>query len=298
MGVNLGSDPRLGNPHDQQAIHLHATGPSAKAQRRGTRHGRPQHRATLIAPLSEQRRQPRRHLQLSRRPLRQAPVNFFRNIFPADPRSAALGRISLQSSIRAAATCRRPIPTRESGAVDRTLLAGTTLAVLGVFFLGRDALSYVGTSVGWIKDSVKNSVPIDFELQRARRLIKNLVPDIRQNMHRIAAEEVEVQRLAADRRELIAARARSRRNHAAEDRPGRQLRFAEVRRALLFGRRRQSRSFAPLRALQDARSHARQPGSDAASPAAPASRRPGRSWKACWPRSGNWRSTSSISKPG
>ncbi|HEX4150416.1 MAG TPA: hypothetical protein VHY20_15570, partial [Pirellulales bacterium] len=72
---------------------------------------------------------------------------------------------------------------------------GATLAALGVFFLGRDAVSYVGTSVGWIKDTVKNSVPIDFELERARRMIKNLVPDIRQNMQRIASEEVEVERL-------------------------------------------------------------------------------------------------------
>jgi chromosome segregation ATPase len=77
----------------------------------------------------------------------------------------------------------------------RLLISGTTLAALGLFFFGRDAFSYVRTSVGWIKDSVKNNVPIDFELQRARRMIKNLVPDIRQNMHRIAAEEVEVGRL-------------------------------------------------------------------------------------------------------
>ncbi|HEX3657726.1 MAG TPA: hypothetical protein VHV55_18195 [Pirellulales bacterium] len=78
----------------------------------------------------------------------------------------------------------------------KSLIAGVAVAVLGTFFLGRDALSYVGTSIGWIKDSVKNSVPIDFEIERARRMIKNLVPDIRQNMQRIAAEEVEVERLA------------------------------------------------------------------------------------------------------
>lgn len=78
----------------------------------------------------------------------------------------------------------------------KTLLAGAAVTTLGLLFFGRDAVSYVGTTVGWIKDSVKNSVPIDFELQRARRLIKNLVPDIRQNMQRIAAEEVEVERLA------------------------------------------------------------------------------------------------------
>jgi phage shock protein A len=38
-------------------------------------------------------------------------------------------------------------------------------------------------------------VPIEFEIERARRMVKNLVPDIRKNMHVIAQEEVEVERL-------------------------------------------------------------------------------------------------------
>lgn len=74
-------------------------------------------------------------------------------------------------------------------------MAATGLAlVLGLFF-GRDAASYVGTSVGWVKDSVKEAVPPEFELERARRMVKDLVPDIRKNMHVIAQEEVEVARL-------------------------------------------------------------------------------------------------------
>ena len=77
----------------------------------------------------------------------------------------------------------------------RMILTGAAASALGVFFLGRDAMSYVGTSLGWVKDSVKNSVPIDFEIQRARRMIKDLVPDIRSNMQLIAKEEVEVERL-------------------------------------------------------------------------------------------------------
>jgi chromosome segregation ATPase len=77
----------------------------------------------------------------------------------------------------------------------RMILSGAAVSALGMFFLGRDAMSYVGTSLGWIKDSVKNSVPIDFEIQRARRMIKDLVPDIRSNMQLIAKEEVEVEHL-------------------------------------------------------------------------------------------------------
>jgi chromosome segregation ATPase len=67
--------------------------------------------------------------------------------------------------------------------------------VLGLFFFGRDAASYVGTSLGWVKQSIKDSIPIDFEIQRARGMIKNLDPEIRNNMHLIAKEEVEVERL-------------------------------------------------------------------------------------------------------
>lgn len=69
----------------------------------------------------------------------------------------------------------------------------TVLAVL--LFGGREAVSYVRTSAGWVKDSVKNNVPIEFEIERARRMVKDLVPDIRKNMHVIATEEVEVDQL-------------------------------------------------------------------------------------------------------
>jgi chromosome segregation ATPase len=68
------------------------------------------------------------------------------------------------------------------------------IAVLGGFFLGRDAYSYVATAAGWVKDSVRNSVPVEFEIERARKLVKELVPDIRRTMHVIAQEEVEVER--------------------------------------------------------------------------------------------------------
>ena len=70
-----------------------------------------------------------------------------------------------------------------------------SLAVVSLFLFGRDAASYVVTSVGWVTDSVKDSVPIEFEIDRARKMVANLVPDIRRSMHVIAKEEVEVERL-------------------------------------------------------------------------------------------------------
>ena len=73
-----------------------------------------------------------------------------------------------------------------------TVAGGSLLAVL---FFGSDAVSYTATSFGWMKDSVKSNVPVEFEIERARRMVKNLVPDIRRNMHVIAQEEIEIERL-------------------------------------------------------------------------------------------------------
>jgi len=79
--------------------------------------------------------------------------------------------------------------------IKKTLVAVAGMGLLSVLFFGRDAASYMCTSVGWMKDSVKSQVPIEFEIERARRMVKNLVPDIRRNMHVIAQEEVEIERL-------------------------------------------------------------------------------------------------------
>ncbi len=79
--------------------------------------------------------------------------------------------------------------------IKKTLITVGGLSLLMVLFFGRDAVSYVRTSYGWVRDSVKSQVPVEFEIERARRMVKNLVPDIRRNMHVIAQEEVEIERL-------------------------------------------------------------------------------------------------------
>ena len=79
--------------------------------------------------------------------------------------------------------------------IRKTLVGAAGFGLLAVLFFGRDAVSYVSTSFNCVKDSVKSSVPVEFEIERARRMVKNLVPDIRKNMHVIAQEEVEIERL-------------------------------------------------------------------------------------------------------
>src|SRR5580698_6746019 len=89
-----------------------------------------------------------------------------------------------------------PSLRRSNPMIRRTIFSVAGLALLSVFFFGRDAVSYVHTSAGMVKDSVKSAVPLTFELDRARKMVKDLVPDIRRNMHVIAQEEVEVERIS------------------------------------------------------------------------------------------------------
>ena len=71
---------------------------------------------------------------------------------------------------------------------------GAVLLLLGLLF-GRDAFSYASTSLGWIRGQVRESVPVTFEIERARDMIKGLKPEIERNMHLIAKEEVDVKGL-------------------------------------------------------------------------------------------------------
>jgi peptidoglycan hydrolase CwlO-like protein len=79
--------------------------------------------------------------------------------------------------------------------IKKTLVAVAGVALLSVLFFGRDAASYFTTTFGWMKDSVKAQVPVEFEIERARRMVGDLLPDIKKNMHVIAQEEVEIERL-------------------------------------------------------------------------------------------------------
>lgn len=76
------------------------------------------------------------------------------------------------------------------------LLVAAGVLLVSTLFFGRDLFSYVKTSLGWVHDSVKDSVPITFELERARKMIADLAPEISRHKREIAREELELQRLA------------------------------------------------------------------------------------------------------
>ncbi len=79
--------------------------------------------------------------------------------------------------------------------IKKALFTTALVALIGAFFFGRDVFSYVTTSASWVKDSVRDNVPIEFEIERARKMLKDLKPVVDDNRRRIAREEVEVERL-------------------------------------------------------------------------------------------------------
>jgi len=74
----------------------------------------------------------------------------------------------------------------------------TAVLLLLALLFGSDATSYLTTSVASVRDSVKSSVPVNFELDRARQQITEITPEVRQNMELITGEEVEIEKLESN----------------------------------------------------------------------------------------------------
>jgi DNA repair exonuclease SbcCD ATPase subunit len=72
------------------------------------------------------------------------------------------------------------------------------LLIVGGLVFGRDFVSYLRTSASSIRTSVKDSVPIDFELERARDMVEQVIPEIHANIRLIAQDEVEIAGLRED----------------------------------------------------------------------------------------------------
>ncbi len=80
--------------------------------------------------------------------------------------------------------------------IKKVLIGSAAAVAIGSLVFGTDLFSYIRTSAHKVRREVKANVPLDFEIQRAREMVDHLVPDIRENMHLIAQEEVETEDLA------------------------------------------------------------------------------------------------------
>ena len=80
----------------------------------------------------------------------------------------------------------------------RSVFVVAGVSILGGLLFGKDVVSYVSSSAKSVQTAVKDSVPIEFELRRARDLIEDIIPEMHANIRLIAQEEVEVAALKTD----------------------------------------------------------------------------------------------------
>ena len=80
--------------------------------------------------------------------------------------------------------------------IKKIMLAAVGGVLVAAVLFGRNAVGYLRTSVAWVRESAQSAVPVEFQIDHARNMIKDLTPEVRQNMHVIAKEEVELKRLA------------------------------------------------------------------------------------------------------
>ena len=75
------------------------------------------------------------------------------------------------------------------------LLAVGVLALGAGIIFGREAWSYATSSARSVRSAVKENVPIEFQLRRARDLVDDIIPEMHANIRLIAQQEVEIDAL-------------------------------------------------------------------------------------------------------
>jgi len=78
------------------------------------------------------------------------------------------------------------------------VMAAAGSLVVGGLMFGSDLMSYLRSSARSVRQTVKDQVPVEFELKRARELIDNIIPELQANIRLIAQEEVEIAALEKD----------------------------------------------------------------------------------------------------
>lgn len=78
------------------------------------------------------------------------------------------------------------------------LVSTAAVAVAGGLLFGGDVISYARSSALSIQREVKGSVPVEFELRRARDLVGEIIPELHANIRLIAQDEVEIDHLRKD----------------------------------------------------------------------------------------------------
>lgn len=79
--------------------------------------------------------------------------------------------------------------------IKKTILSVLVVGLVSGVMFGSDAFSYLKTGASRVSKSVKNSVPTEFQIERAEGMVADLTPVIRESMHVIAKEEVQLEQI-------------------------------------------------------------------------------------------------------
>ena len=79
--------------------------------------------------------------------------------------------------------------------IKKALLVVGGLGLTTLVLFGRDAWSYASTTYSRLTSTVTESVPVEFQIDRAKQMVRDLEPEIRRSMHVIAKEEVALEQL-------------------------------------------------------------------------------------------------------
>ena len=76
-----------------------------------------------------------------------------------------------------------------------TLIGTVTLGVTAFFLLGQHTGSYVRTIGNSVRESVRGSIPVEFEIRRAEKLIREIDPELLECCRDVATAQVELEEL-------------------------------------------------------------------------------------------------------
>lgn len=82
--------------------------------------------------------------------------------------------------------------------IKKALLGTAAVAAVAAFVFGADVFSYAKTAGSSVRNAVKSEVPLEFQVQRARKMVEELVPDIRHSMHVVAEQQVDIEHLQSE----------------------------------------------------------------------------------------------------
>ncbi|MGD9857081.1 MAG: hypothetical protein AB7U20_19200, partial [Planctomycetaceae bacterium] len=76
----------------------------------------------------------------------------------------------------------------------KAIMGTMAVATASGFFFGRDAVSYLKTGASSLREAVRYEVPIEFEMERAKKEVADLIPAIHKSLKLVAEQQVEVEK--------------------------------------------------------------------------------------------------------